>query len=252
MAVSIDGIDCASTITNPAAIKAAGKHFVCRYLSTPGNPKNLGAAEARGMHAAGLGVVTVFETTANRAMAGEAAGADDATSAHRALQALSAPANAPVYFAVDFDAQPADMAAIRQYFAGCASVLGKGRTGIYGGLHPVKAMFDAGAVHYGWQTYAWSGTPTVWDPRAHLHQYKNGVTVAGISVDLDRAHAADYGQWGGATVPVKHFKRPKGVNTTWSRRDGSRVTKRFRGDGWFKLRHPRAIWRGPVDHKPIH
>lgn len=92
------------------------------------------------------------------------------------------------------------------------------------------------------------------DMGAAAHQYTSVASFPGISGNTD---ASVFLSAAGlksmlVPVPVKKFKRPKGVNTTWSRRDGSRVTKRFRGDGWFKLRHPRAIWRGPVDHKPIH
>jgi hypothetical protein len=35
-----------------------------------------------------------------------------------------------------------------------------------------------------------------WHPRAHLQQYRNGVALAGGTVDLDRAATVDYGQWG--------------------------------------------------------
>jgi hypothetical protein len=192
----LEGIDCASPINagTAKALKSAGKHFACRYLSTPGNPKNLEAKEAAVLTTAGLATVTVFETTGSRALDGANAGHADALAASAQAAALGGH-DVPIYFAVDFDAQPAQLPAVVAYIKGAADAIGAARVGVYGGLHVIKACADAKACHFLWQTYAWSGTPTVWDKRAQLHQYENGKTVAGLSVDLDRALTADYGQW---------------------------------------------------------
>jgi Domain of unknown function (DUF1906) len=135
--------------------------------------------------------VLVFEADADRALGGHPGGVADAESA-RAQAGLIGLAGAPIYFAVDFDAQPAQLPMVLAYLNGAASVLGHELTGVYGGLAAVKAALDAGACRYAWQTHAWSGGE--WDPRAHLHQYANGQTLCGISVDFDRANAADFGQ----------------------------------------------------------
>ena len=186
------GVDFAAGTGDPKALKAAGKTFVARYLSRlPW--KVIREGEAKVLRANGIDVVTVFEDSANRALDGEKAGIEDARFALQQLHDLGAPAGAPVYFAVDFDAQPGQLAAIRAYFHGAASVLGVNRVGVYAGIHVVKDILDHKLARYGWQTYAWSGG--AWDPRAHIRQYKNGVHVAGLDTDLDEEFGSDFGQW---------------------------------------------------------
>jgi Domain of unknown function (DUF1906) len=197
------GIDYAAGDPQPSRLKAAGVHFVCRYVSTPGNPKNLRPAEAKKLRDAGIDVVVVFETTATRALAGKAAGVSDAKKALAQAKDCMPHESSPIYFAVDFDATPGNQTAINAYLSGAASFLGKDHVGIYGGYHPVKRALNAGVCKYAWQTYAWSGHPTNWDPRAQIRQYKNGQVLAGITVDFDRAMVADFGQWR-KSAPTRH------------------------------------------------
>jgi hypothetical protein len=207
-------------------MRASGVHFIARYLSnSPG--KNLSPSERAGANAAGIAVCVVWETTADRALGGFGAGANDAAAAQREATACGMP-SVPIYFAVDFDAGSGQQGAINSYLRGAASVIGKGRVGLYAGFWPVKRAFDAGVITYGWQTYAWSSG--MWDSRAQLQQYHNGVTVAGIGSDWDRAVKPDYGQWprpgGGPTPPAQPVLR-KGST------DGTAVAKlRSLLDSW--------------------
>lgn len=178
----------------PAQLKAAGIKFVFRYLSTPGNPKNLTKAEAKALLAAGIEIGLVFETTANRALSGAAAGKADAKSAAAQAAALGVPATTAIYFAVDTGAAGSELKAVVAYIRAAAAVLGAARTGVYGGLGAVKACLDAKVCKFAWQTYAWSGTPTVWDMRAQVRQVANGQKIGGHSVDLDEA-LASFGAW---------------------------------------------------------
>jgi hypothetical protein len=197
------GIDYAVGDPQPARLKSAGVRFVCRYVSTRGNPKNLRAAEAKKLRDAGIDVVVVFETTAKRALAGRDAGLVDAKSALAQAKDCMPGDSAPIYFAVDFDATPGNQAAINAYLRGAASFLGKDNVGIYGGFYPVKRALDAGVCKFAWQTYAWSGGQ--WDTRAQIRQYRNGQVLAGMSVDYDRAMVADFGQWRKpAAAPQRH------------------------------------------------
>ena len=174
---------------DPATLKKAGIQFVVRYISTPGNPKNITRTELLELHKAGIEVALVFETTADRARYGAKAGAADAQSAQQQVAALGFP-NAVVYFAVDFDPHGHETTIV-SYIHAAAQVLGVKRTGVYGGLNAVKAVLDAKVANYGWQTLAWSYGK--WDPRRHLEQYANGQKIAGHSVDLDRALKRSYG-----------------------------------------------------------
>jgi len=121
----------ASPKPSPAALKAAGVHFIARYLSSDGS-KNLTVAELHAANAAGIAAVVVWEQTASRILSGHAGGVSDARAADGQVHALGM-AGCPVYFACDFDATEGQQAAINAYLDGVASVIGKARTGIYGG-----------------------------------------------------------------------------------------------------------------------
>jgi len=175
-----------------AAMKNAGKHFVCRYLATLPNSKCINRAEASNLLHAGLSVVLVWETTADRVLAGKGAGTADAREADRQATGLGMK-GIPIYFACDIDATPGQQGAINAYCDGAAAAIGRGRTGLYGGYWPVSRAFSAGKIRYGWQTYAWSGGNL--DRRAQLYQYRNAVRLGPAEVDLDRSMATDYGQW---------------------------------------------------------
>jgi glycoside hydrolase-like protein len=191
------------------AMAAAGVTFACRYLShSPA--KNLKLFEANHLSSIGIDLVVVWETTANRALAGHDAGVADANEALRQANNLGMPDDRPIYFAIDFDATAHQLSnEIAEYFQGVNDVLGVARTGVYGGYRQVGAMFDAGLVTFGWQTYAWSSGH--WDNRAQIQQFRNDQFIGGVSVDFDRATADDFGQW---TVQVGDFPEPDPSATT--------------------------------------
>lgn len=220
--MSIFGIDYAWSKPSVEAMTAAGVKFIARYLSNDPS-KDLTRAEATAANAADIWCVVVWETTANRALAGRQAGRDDALTALHKASALGMPDDRPIYFAVDFDASPADYPAIREYFIGAASPeggLGKDRVGMYGGINPIKWAFDNKLITWGWQTYAWSGG--LWDSRAHIQQYKNGVKLGGADVDYDRAMYDDYGQWKIGESPMALSDADK---------------------AWLKAELPKAMWK---------
>lgn len=198
------GIDYSLSRPDLACAKKTGVGFICRYISWPGNPKNITTPEVVAARALGLDIVIVYELSANRALGGSAAGKQDAESADAQLAQVGLE-GAPVYFAVDFDVKDyapsepnapdsgrAKLGPIGDYLAAAAATIGKKRTGVYGGYWVVKRALDAGLVTYAWQTYAWSGGQ--WDPRAQLQQVKNGQSLCGGEVDYDRALAPDFGQ----------------------------------------------------------
>ena len=110
------------------------------------------------------------------------------------------PAGRPIYFSIDFDAQPGQQAAINAYFDGVASVLGRDRTGAYGGYGVIQRLFDDGKITWGWQTYAWSYGS--WDARAHLppDPERGRAPVEGCDKDPSRDPPTS-GQWGGPARP---------------------------------------------------
>jgi hypothetical protein len=147
----------------PAAFKLAGYDAVLRYLSHTSD-KNLTHPEAKALRHAGLSVGLVWETTADRALAGNPAGDQDRIDAEAMAAALGYPKTCVIFYAVDSDVSPD---AVNGYFADVA----KGAThpvGVYGSLRVCEGMRDAGHVTYLWQTEAWSGT----DVSKHAHIYQ--------------------------------------------------------------------------------
>jgi hypothetical protein len=148
----------------PNIIRASGHTFVCRYVSWDTTGKNLTRAEAQPLTAAGIDIVLNWSYAEHEALSGFNKGAESAREGQRQALASGMPPDRPIYFSVDFDAQPSEQAAINSYFDGVASVIGRNRAGAFAGYHPIKRLFDAGKIGWGWQTYAWSNGQ--WDARA--------------------------------------------------------------------------------------
>lgn len=211
------GVDYAWSHPSPTSLRSAGKTFACRYLSSDAS-KNLSRSEADALAAAGVWSVVVWESTANRALGGNAAGVADASAAASQAQACGIPSDRPVYFAVDFDATATQQTAIHAYLDGAASVLGRSRVGIYGGYYPVTRALNSGKAAWAWQTFAWSGGQ--WDSRAHIRQGAQ-VSIGGVSVDLDTGMVDDFGQWmpgkGVADVALTDADAAKVADAVWTK-----------------------------------
>ena len=187
-----DGVDYAWARPSLSTLRSQGYSFAARYASWDTSGKNLSAGEASALIANGFDIVDVWEQNADDALSGYNQGVSDAQAAASQFAADGAPSTLPIYFAVDFDAQASQQGTINSYFDGVASVLGRGRTGAYGGYYLISRLFDAGEIAWGWQTYAWSYGN--WDPRAQLRQVQNG--IEGDCCDADQSEASDFGQWG--------------------------------------------------------
>jgi hypothetical protein len=191
-------------------MKAAGVHFVARYLSWQPNPKNINKIEFDNLVKSGLHVVLVWEGTGRDLVNGFRGGQHDAQEANRQVNALGAH-GCPVYFApCDYDAPQSDQGLINGYLDGAASVIGHGRTGMYGGYWPLSRAWAGHHMSWAWQTYAWSGGN--WLAAAHLQQYQNGAMMGPAEVDYDRSMKLDCGWWprpsSGAPPPPAHKAAP--------------------------------------------
>lgn len=181
------GLDYSSGHPRGAAVRAAGYNFVIRYCGQPTNPKNATAAEVGDMLAAGVAVALVFESTAARAGEGFAAGVADAHAATAHQAALGIPSSRPIYYAVDYDADPAT---IEPYFRGLQSVAGPDAA--YGSARVVQRLLDDQLAVAGWQTVAWSRGQLV--PGRAVFQRLGTVVVDGIQCDVNEALIPDFGQ----------------------------------------------------------
>ena len=142
-------VDFSTDILDPALIKAAGYSGVVRYLAPLPNPKVITADQVASLHAHGLWILLVWESTAGRALGGGPVGRSDGLQAAQVARALGYPPSCPIFWAVDFEPTPAQMPLILAYGAAFEqSWLG----GPYGGIDTVDAVKSP----WRWQTMAWS------------------------------------------------------------------------------------------------
>jgi hypothetical protein len=189
------GLDFAGGRPGAAAIKAAGYHFVCRYLSPGGSGlpgKLLLPGEYEEYMSSGVAVVANWETTSDRSLGGYAAGVADAQAARATCIAVGHPELRPIYFSVDFDASPSQQGAIDDYLRGAASVLGgPDRIGVYGSYYVCQRCAASGTAQWFWQCGAWSGGQR-W-AGAHIYQRIGFATIGGVQCDVNEALAPDFG-----------------------------------------------------------
>ena len=194
-----EGVDYSFARPGGAALRASGKSFAVRYVPYQGDQgKGLKADELADLQANGIAVGLVFESTAGRMLDGYGAGVTDATVSLASAALLGFPKDRPIYFACDTDTTADQLASVRNYLDGAASVLGRARIGVYGEYDVIDHCLGTGAATWFWQTYAWSGGRL--HPMAHLYQYQNDQAINGAAVDFDRALVADFGQWGGEVL----------------------------------------------------
>ena len=157
----IKGIDCAAPLTAEKAriFKDLGYEFVGRYFcpDTKGNWKRLNKPEAEAISAAGLRLLCVWETTADRAKGGLTAGAVDGARAYNQALELAMPTDGIIYFAVDYDAQPAEFDTIAAYLKAASQQVGEYKIGVYGSYKVIEAMYErfGNSIAY-WQCVAGS------------------------------------------------------------------------------------------------
>jgi glycoside hydrolase-like protein len=197
--VITEGVDYSFARPSPTGLKNAGKKFAVRYGGMGGTGKWLTAGELAALRLVGLDVVANVEGAAG-GYKGTAAGRAWATAGESHFRNLGMGADRPIYFSVDWDAGASDWATIDAALRASAAVLGADRVGVYGSYDTIAHCASAGTATWFWQTYAWSAGRQ--HPKAHLYQYKNGVTVGGGDCDLTRGLTADFGQWNATTNGV--------------------------------------------------
>lgn len=191
--MAMEGVDYAWSRPDIGQLAAAGKRFACRYGGPGSSGKQLDPAEARALSAAGIAIVANAEGAADGLLGGWSAGVAWASDAEAHFRACGMPPDRPIYLSVDFDVQSGQWGSVAGALRGAASVLGAGRVGVYGGRRAIEWARRDGVARWFWQTYAWSSG--VWVPGNHIEQYRNGVYLAGATLDLNRAHPSDFGQW---------------------------------------------------------
>lgn len=182
----IRGIDTATRLTAAKCkeLKAAGIEFVGRYLVPTVDYlewKALTKAEAEAITGAGLKLLTIWETAASRAKGGAAAGGADGIQALKCARDINMPTNGIIYFAVDFEAQAADMDAIEAYLLAARLRTAEYDIGVYGSYSVVEEMAKRKACSCFWQCVGWSNGQK--SPALNVYQSMWSHPFCGISVD---------------------------------------------------------------------
>lgn len=189
----MEGVDYSYDHPDPRGLAMVGKSFACRYVGPGGAGKHLTPREAQALSDAGLSIVANAEGAGDGMLGGYGVGRDWARSAHEMAIQCGMPAHMPIYLSVDFDCTAGQWSRVRDALRGAASVIGEARVGVYGSYRVMQwAMRDRVASWY-WQTFAWSNGQV--QPGIHIFQYRNGVSLVGGTVDLNRSQRPDFGQW---------------------------------------------------------
>ena len=192
--------DCGKFVTK---ISAAGVRFVVRYYSHSAG-KNLSFSEAKALSAAGVDLVSVWESAGDHAgFFTRNQGVDDATTAFNLAQGIGQPSGSPIYFAVDYDASQTELdAGILPYFRGVADGFaamdhgaGVYTAGVYGSGLVCSVLSGAKLVTHTWLSmssgFRGSKTYQDWNIKQHLPGDPFGL---GFEVDPDEAKPG-YGGW---------------------------------------------------------
>lgn len=242
--MKILGCDYSFSRPNIATLVSLGIKFAARYYSTPGNAKNLTSAEVFALTAYGIDIVSVFETSAGAAGGGFAAGRAAATSAGAQARALKQPLGTCIYYAVDYDANTADVA---PYFEGIYSVHNGYSVGVYGGYYVCSGIRNLHPSIYTWQTAAWSGGKIL--PGVHI--YQNAHTFNGLpDLDVNYAYQENYGGWKhAAPQPPRQEDAPMGAALL---PDGSPIIGGIGTTGFIYLSYDKGATFKEVMSKPAY
>lgn len=182
------GIDCYSPITATVAaqLAAEGHKFAGRYLVPKGYANRITAEEARILTDAGLLILCVYETAANRPKGGAETGRIDGGKALACAREIGMPTRGYIYFAVDYDTRDYDT--VEAYLRAAQAAVGDYKIGVYGSFYVVEEMAARSACAGFWQCVAWSGGNV--SEKAHAYQYAWDETAAGITVDLNYLYSS--------------------------------------------------------------
>jgi Domain of unknown function (DUF1906) len=193
------------TTLHLTVLKAAGVKTVIRYLSpiNPSGEKCIKPPEAHAVAAAELRLALVCEGWGDFAHGAISAGAGerDGEFCARYATTVGAPDNAAVYFAVDVDANAAQIkklvlpyfASIDAAFKALAPNL---RCGVYGSGAVCEAVMAAQLADFPWLSCSlgWSGSRAYFSSNRWVLRQHVPATIAGIDCDPDDANG-DFGDF---------------------------------------------------------
>lgn len=171
-----------------------GVTHVGRYLSHT-SWKGLNAKEVAAIKAAGLDIISIYETNPTHASYFTAAqGQADAKAAMSLAKEIGQPTGTAIYFTVDFDCPSTTFGAVDEYFLAVKQNLVGYSVGAYGSYSVIGHLKSLGHAEYFFQTLAWSGGKK--QSFLHLYQYACDTKLGGLPVDFDSLEQKNVGAWG--------------------------------------------------------
>jgi Domain of unknown function (DUF1906) len=153
--MSVQILDYSWARPSPQSCKDFPAIGVMRYVGPGNNGRDITQGELEALHSVGLGVGLVWESTANRALAGYDAGVYDADQAAYWADRLGWPEALPIYYACDCDVSTGDAyGKVLDYFRGTTTGAYEARA--YGEADVLDATGQSLAMPYGWQPAATS------------------------------------------------------------------------------------------------
>jgi Domain of unknown function (DUF1906) len=207
------GMDCAKDYSNfAAAIKQAGVSFVGRYYRWPASPyAPLTYREAAALSDAGLFVVALWEWISNEiSNFSYHDGFAQGSSAYRQAMTTHQPAGTPIYFTVDADFAPDQIAGpVSDYFVGVVDAfeaMGRGNSayliGVYGSGLSCSWLLNHNRAQRSWLAGSrdWSGYQGFedWD----IRQSFDDLNIPGLAPGVEGDYDSDVGKssYGGFQV----------------------------------------------------
>jgi peptidoglycan hydrolase-like protein with peptidoglycan-binding domain len=198
------GYDWSGDTPSVNSLRAGGASFVGRY-SVADHPRGISGGELQMFTAAGMDIITFWESNAGWMLGGYPAGVAAAQDHQRNVRACGQAAPVPMFAADDVDTMWGQLDTIAACLDGVASVLGRDCTGIYGEGLVVDQMLARGKAKYGCQALAWAyESPGLgWSARAQVHQDGYNLYPGGTGTQCDglTAVADDFGQWRRPSAP---------------------------------------------------
>lgn len=241
----IKGFDTAARLTHEQAVQLRnlGYEYAIRYCVPSGYSKALTKAEADAILDAGLTLGLCWETTASRAKNGAAAGLADGRSAKACAEALGAPDETIIWFAVDYEAPKADLDRIAGYMVAAGVSCRPYKLGIYGPYHVIEelAWREIGSAY--WQCVGWSGGK--WSACVDVQQREWNVKTGIVTVDNDYAKDIT-GMWRRETIPMFYKFTPAemGIYLNRNKRTIEQIKKELNADIVCNLNLFNRDWSG--------
>jgi len=176
---------------DPSRVKAAGYSGVIRYLSHSAS-KTLTAAERDVLHANGLGIALLWDSSRHRPLTSRNGGYFDGAHANAMASVLDWPKDRPIYTAIDIHTVRDGLKIVANYLGGFEAAIWPHPLGIYGEIEIIEfcARYD---TPYLWQTQPWQRVEV--SSRARIVQL---VDPTGFpDTDLDVIQGPEDTDWGG-------------------------------------------------------